>query len=298
MFDFITSIFEFLGKFILWISDKDIVNYFPLIVFFAAFVLPFILTLREKEAFKGKKAPAKYRYFLNDPLTWFYKLLLMPVSAFIFANFVKNFPSNKVLLFNLGIIILAAIVLAIIITIDTLRRFIKVKKKGKIDDYNVLNKELGVKKSWHNHWWAWKPQQFQLAAMYNNFLLFPLMFFFTAAALGMIFCLPWVVLSHNGELEETVRDAIQSGNLYVVMTGLGMTFNLLYFRNLYSDLYNKKKALIYIVIYIICAFFGLYALFLVSLEEVMKIVSNLFIHGATLASIFFNNKIKKIFSSI
>jgi hypothetical protein len=222
----------------------------------------------------------------------------MPVSAFIFANFVKNFPSNKVLLSNLGIIVLAAIFLAIIITIDTLERFIRVKKKGKIDNYKGLDKDLGVKKNWHKHWWAWKPQQFQLAAMYNNFLLFPLMFFFTALALGMIFSMPWVVLSHNGEVEETVRDSIQSGNLYVVMTGLGMTFNLLYFRKMYSDLYNKRKVLIYIVIYTVCAFFGLYALFLVSLEEVMKIVSNLFIHGITLSSIFFNKKIGKIFSSI
>lgn len=294
MIESLTSIFEFFGKFIVWLGDKDMVKYFPPFAFFAAFIFSFLLTLIDKEAFRKKDAPAKYKFFLNDPLTWFYKLIMIPVSSFIFADFMKNFPSANVFLYNLGIIVLAATALAIIITLYTMKRFILVKKR-KIEK-KELNEKLRVTQNWHDYWWAWKPGRFQLAAIYNNFIIYPLMFFFSGITLGMVFYLPFYVMAHNGSVGEAVRNAIQSGNIFVVLVGLGMTFNLIYYKNIYSDLYNSRIIWLYIVIYIICAFFGLYALYLVSLKEVMKVVSNLFIHGLTISSIFFNEKIKKIFS--
>lgn len=242
-----------LGNFILLL--KQHISYFPLVAVSLSFFLSFLLSEIDLNRLRKKNGSLPTVTFLKEPSTWIFKVGLTSLGSYAFMQLLRWLPES-IQQSYLGFIVAAAALLAIGIVADPAKRLLDVKVKGATDP-----ETLGVTAAWYNQWWAWRRNTFQPGAFYNSFFLFPAYYFFSAIALGLVVLMMFSVI--EGKMDESslesLYNAVRSGNIYVMLTGIGMIFNLVYYPSLYPGLYGKSVVRLYALIFGFCAFCGFYS---------------------------------------
>lgn len=245
--------FFFLGNFILLL--KQHISYFPLVAVSFSFFLSFLLSEIDLNRLRKKNGNLPTVTFLKEPSTWIFKVGLTSLGSYAFMQLLQWLPESIQQPY-LGFIVAAAALLAIGIVADPVKRLLDVKVKGVTDP-----ETLRVTPAWYNQWWAWRRHTFQPGAFYNSFFLFPAYYFFSAIALGLVVLMMFSVI--EGKMDESslesLYNAVRSGNIYVMLTGIGMIFNLVYYPSLYPGLYGKSVVRLYALIFGFCAFCGFYS---------------------------------------
>lgn len=295
--------FFFLGNFILLL--KQHISYFPLVAVSLSFFLSFLLSEIDLNRLRKKNGkPPTVITFLKEPSTWIFKVGLTSLGSYAFMQLLQWLPESIIHQSYLGFIVAAASLLAIGIVSDPAKKLLDVKVKGTTDP-----ESLGVTAAWYNQWWAWRRNIFQPGAVYNSFFLFPAYYFFSAIALGLVVLMMFSVIEGNMNENslESLYNAVRSGNIYVMLTGIGMIFNLVYYPSLYPGLYGKPVVRLYALIFGFCAFCGFYSELLL-LERISPVptenggTETLFPQFSakvafsclTLAGIVFNETVKNI----
>ncbi len=248
-----SDFFFFLGNFILLL--KQHISYFPLVAVSLSFFLSFLLSEIDLNRLRKKNGKSPTVTFLKEPSTWIFKVGLTSLGSYAFMLLLQWLPESIGQSY-LGFIVAAASLLTIGIVSDPAKRLLDVKVKGATDP-----ETLGVTAAWYNQWWAWRQNIFQPGALYNSFFLFPAYYFFSAIALGLVVLMMFSVIEGNVDEGsfESLYHAVRSGNIYVMLTGIGMIFNLVYYPSLYPGLYGKSMVRLYALIFGFCAFCGFYS---------------------------------------
>lgn len=291
----------FLGKYIFLLKDN--INYFPLITICLSFFLCFFLSEIDRSILLKKTGKLPAVTFLKEPSTWVFKVFLTAWGSYAFLKLLQQMPDTLPRI-HMGIIVSFAMFVAAGIAADPAKRLYTVKIKGVTDP-----EKLGVTEAWFNQWWAWRPKTFQPGALYNSFFLFPAYYFFSAIALGLVVSNMFIILQGNIDKShfESLYNSVRSGNLYIILTGIGMIFNLVYYPSLYPGLYGKTVVRLYALIFVFCAFCGLYSELLL-LEQIsptspdtgpaeplfMQFTAKVAFSCVTLAGIVFNEAVKNL----
>lgn len=293
--------FFFLGNFILLL--KQHISYFPLVAVSLSFFLSFLLSEIDLSRLRKKNGKPPTVTFLKEPSTWIFKVGLTSLGSYAFMQLLQWLPES-IRQSYLGFIVTAAALLAIGVVADPAKRLFDVKVKGVTDP-----ETLGVTAAWYDQWWTWRRHTFQPGAFYNSFCLFPAYYFFSAIALGLVVLMMFSVIEGNMDESslESLYNAVRSGNIYVMLTGIGMIFNLVYYPSLYSGLYGKPVVRLYALVFAFCAFCGFYSELLL-LEQISQVLpenggtqpffsqfsAKVAFSCLTLAGIVFNEAVKNV----
>ncbi len=252
---------------------------FSLVSLFLAFGVTLLLAWWDGLAFPGEAVKDRI-VFLKDPLVYWYKVFLIPISAYLmisiysriskshiyFKNLAVNIELPKAvkrlttpIIRNIDAITLIALLIVLLILFPTIRRM---WFPGDVTD------------RWHIYWWAWS-KPIKLSALWNNLFLYPLMFYFAVQVCFRIFLFSWTMIRTFRVSDKIVMhfhfsdgfggfkpigNILLTNYFFLFLTGLSIPINLIIFRSVYKEpLLTDPTVVLLIVIYLVIVIFSFLA---------------------------------------
>lgn len=254
--------------------------HFSLLCLFLAFGVTFFLswldgTVSFDPALKDRIV------FLKDPLVYWYKVILIPLAAYLMISIYSEntgdttklrecFKNQEIdiklprlckkltarIIGKIDLITIISILLVLVILFPTIRRI-----WSPVDVSNI----------WHRYWWAWG-KNFKLSALWNNLFLYPLMFYFAFQVCFRIFLFSWTVIHSFRPLDKLmmhfhfsdgfggfkpIGKTLLTHYFFLFLTGVSIPINLIIFRSVYKEsLITNPTVLLLIILYLIIAVFS------------------------------------------
>ena len=225
---------------------------------FLSFIATFILALWDKVAFSKEKLIC----YLKDPMVYWFKLFIVPLGAFLAVSIYKEslkFKEIKVsslivktatfpLFWKIDLTTLASISVSILILIPTIKRLIN---------------PVDVSEKWYLFWWSWS-KPLRLSALWNNFVIYPLLFYFTSQVCFRIFLSSLSINSffenigfiENFSFIENIGHFLFKGYFFLFLVGLSIPINVIFFQAIYKKPLLKTPLVIFLIlIYLAISFY-------------------------------------------
>jgi len=229
---------------------------------FLSFIVTFILALWDKVAFSKEKLIC----YLKDPLVYWYKLFMIPLGTFLAVSIYEEihneslkFEEIKVsslivktatssLFWKIDLTTLASISVSILILIPTVKRLIN---------------PVDVSEKWYLFWWSWS-KPLRLSALWNNFVIYPLLFYFTSQVCFRIFLSSLSINSffenigfiENFSFIENIGHLLFKGYFFLFLVGLSIPINVIFFQAIYKKPLLKTPLVIFLIlIYLAISFY-------------------------------------------
>ncbi len=225
---------------------------------FLSFIVTFILALWDKVAFSKEKLIC----YLKDPMVYWYKLFMVPLGAFLAVSIYNEslkFEEIKVsslivktatspLFWKIDLTTLASISVSILILIPTIKRLIN---------------PVDVSEKWYLFWWSWS-KPLRLSALWNNFVIYPLLFYFTSQVCFRIFLSSLSINSffenigfiENFSFIENIGHFLFKGYFFLFLVGLSIPINVIFFQAIYKKPLLKTPLVIFLIlIYLAISFY-------------------------------------------
>jgi len=187
---------------------------------------------------------------------------MVPLGAFLAVSIYKKslkFEEIKVsswivktatspLFWKIDLTTLASILVSILIFIPTIKRLIN---------------PVDVSEKWYLFWWSWS-KPLRLSALWNNFVIYPLLFYFTSQVCFRIFLSSLSInsffkktkLIENFSFIENIGHFLFKGYVFLFLVGLSIPINVIFFQAIYKKPLLKTPLVIFLIlIYLAISFY-------------------------------------------